>query len=87
MRTTRYQKELPDRAERLLARLEGGRLPAEQLRALRALEVLEAAGTPEAREVLRALAKGAADAALTQEAAAALERLGRRGGTWPGPGR
>jgi hypothetical protein len=49
--------------------------------------VLEAAGTPEAREALRALAKGAADAALRQEAAAALGRLGRRGGTGPEPGR
>jgi hypothetical protein len=69
--------EAKRRAERLLTRLEAGRLPDEHLRALRALEVLEAAGTPAARELLRALAKGAPDAALTQEAAAALGRLGR----------
>jgi hypothetical protein len=42
------------------------------------LEVLEHIGTPEAREVLKALAKDAPDARLTREAKAALERLARR---------
>jgi hypothetical protein len=71
-------REAKRRAERLLARLDAGQLPPEQVRALRAVEALEAAGPPEAREVLRTLAKGAPDTMLTQEAAAALGRLGRR---------
>ena len=44
---------------------------------LRALEVLERIGTPEARQILLSLAKGAPEAALTQEAKASLERLGK----------
>jgi hypothetical protein len=72
--------EAKRRAERLLGPLEAGRQAAEHLRGLRALEVLEAAATPEARELLRALAKGAPDAVLTREAAAALARLGRAPG-------
>ena len=50
--------------------------PAATLRQLRALVALERIGTEEARTVLRGLAAGAADARLTQEAAAALRRLG-----------
>jgi WD40 repeat protein len=42
---------------------------------LRALEVLEQIGTPMAREVLRTLAGGLAEAELTQQARAALARL------------
>ena len=52
--------------------------PADQLRSLRALEVLEWVGTPEARDVLARLAEGALEARLTQEAKASLERLARR---------
>jgi WD40 repeat protein len=48
------------------------------LRQLRALEVLERAGIREARQVLRSLAAGAAEARLTQEARAALQRLARQ---------
>src|SRR5262249_54099418 len=47
----------------------------EQLRQLRAVEVLEKAGGAEARELLRRLAVGAPAARLTREARAALERL------------
>jgi hypothetical protein len=43
---------------------------------LRALEVLELAGTAEARRLLRRLADGDGDAALRQEAKASLDRLG-----------
>jgi hypothetical protein len=50
----------------------------DQLRNLRTLEVLELAGTPEARQVLQKLADGAPEARLTREAKAALQRLGRR---------
>jgi hypothetical protein len=51
---------------------------AERLRVVRAVEVLEHAGTGEARRVLGALARGAPEFRLAQEAAASLERLARR---------
>jgi hypothetical protein len=40
--------------------------------------VLEQIGTPEAREVLRTLARGASGSRLTREASASLERLARQ---------
>ncbi len=49
----------------------------ERLRMLRAIEVLELAGTKEARDVLDTLAAGAEGAQLTGEARAALKRLQR----------
>ena len=45
-------------------------LPTEQVRALRAVEVLERAGTPQARQVLQRLAAGTAEARLTRAARA-----------------
>jgi RNA polymerase sigma factor (sigma-70 family) len=65
--------EVRRRVERLLERLDG----AEQRRRARALEVLENIGSPESRRVLSALARGAPDAYLTQEAQTSLDRLGR----------
>jgi hypothetical protein len=59
-----------------LAREIGGPSP-DRLRLQRALEILERAGTAEARELLEALAKGAPGAWLTTEAGAALNRLER----------
>jgi HEAT repeat protein len=50
----------------------------EQLRRLRAVEILELLGTPEARKLLQRLADGAPKARLTQEAKASLERLAQR---------
>jgi hypothetical protein len=47
----------------------------ERVQALRAVEVLEWIGTPEARKVLEALATGAPAARLTREARASLGRL------------
>jgi RNA polymerase sigma factor (sigma-70 family) len=47
----------------------------ERLRAGRAVEALELAGTPEARQVLESLARGVPGARRTREAQAALERL------------
>jgi hypothetical protein len=45
---------------------------------LRAVAVLEAAGTAEARAVPAALAKGAPESRLTPDARASLERLTRQ---------
>src|SRR5262249_56665812 len=56
------------RAEKLLRKLLSQPLPAEELRRLRAVEALEYAGTPAARGLLDALARGAPDARLTREA-------------------
>jgi len=49
--------------------------PPGELRALRAAEVLEWIVTKQARTLLLELAKGAPDARLTREAAAACQRL------------
>jgi hypothetical protein len=51
---------------------------ADELRDVRAVEALEHAGMPEARRLLETLARGAAEARLTQEARASLRRLERR---------
>jgi WD40 repeat protein len=68
------------RLEELIDRLKGGPVGGEWLRGTRAVAVLERIGTPEARELLQALARGAPDVALTQDAAAALRRLDKRKG-------
>jgi hypothetical protein len=66
--------EVRRRADQLLRLLDKEFNP---LRRSRCLEVLEHAGTPEARRLLAALARGAPHAALTTEARAALDRLGQ----------
>jgi hypothetical protein len=53
---------------------------AEQLRELRAVEVLERVGSKEARTLLTRLAEGAPEARLTQEAKEALKRLANQRG-------
>jgi hypothetical protein len=70
--------EMRRRVERLLGKLEYQRPPVERLRTLRALEVLEYVGTPEAQNVLHRLAEGAAWAWLTHEAKASSDRLAKR---------
>jgi RNA polymerase sigma factor (sigma-70 family) len=76
--------EVPDegreRAERIVETLMAS---LEWLRAVRAVAALEYGASPEARQVLEALAKGAADALLTREARAAQERLKGRSPDWP----
>jgi RNA polymerase sigma factor (sigma-70 family) len=67
--------ELKRGVEQLLARQR--QMTPAQLPELRRLELLEWLDTPEARELLRQLAKGNPDARLTKEADAALRRLGR----------
>jgi WD40 repeat protein len=66
------------RAEKLLRELGESQLPPDQLRALRALEVLERIASPPARQLLEAVARGDGAALLTLEARAALARLRHR---------
>jgi WD40 repeat protein len=70
--------EVRRRLEVLRDKLEGAAPPTPLLRALRAVEVLERIGTPEARQLLEALAAGAAGHRLTTEAAASVQRLKQR---------
>jgi hypothetical protein len=70
--------EVRKRVLAFLGRFEPAPLWPERLRQLRGVELLEGMATPGAREVLAELAKGSAEAPLSGEAAAALERLRRR---------
>jgi hypothetical protein len=74
--------EVRRRAQRLLQRLRttAERPPSPELVCLRAVEALEANGTPEARKALAGLAAGPASSPLTAEAKAALLRLAKRPG-------
>jgi hypothetical protein len=65
------------RIEPMLAELDAKPSSGKALRSLRAVRVLEYAGTVEARRLLRELAGGAEGAALTRQAQAALTRLNR----------
>jgi hypothetical protein len=65
------------RIRALLEQLDNDRWPGMSLQSWRAVAVLERIGGAEARKVLTALAEGDPDARLTQEAAAALDRLRR----------
>jgi RNA polymerase sigma factor (sigma-70 family) len=69
--------DLRQRLERLLDNLSGPVRLAGQVRDLRAVELLELLGSPEARQLLQALAGGAPEARLTREARGALRRLTR----------
>jgi RNA polymerase sigma factor (sigma-70 family) len=62
------------RIESLLQQLDPVRAP-ERLRSLRAIEVLEHIGSPEAHRLLERLASGTTDARPTREACASLARL------------
>jgi RNA polymerase sigma factor (sigma-70 family) len=66
--------EVRKRLDELLGRLV--KPTGETLRALRAVEVLEQIGTPDARAVLTTLAGGPDGARLTRDAAGALRRMG-----------
>jgi RNA polymerase sigma factor (sigma-70 family) len=69
--------ELRRRIEQLLERLEA--VPSGAwLQTLRALELLEHLGTPNAKRLLRSLAAGAPGAGVTEEAKAVLPRLQQR---------
>ncbi len=73
--TSRPSLETKRRAESLLEKLIAGTLTADQVRLVRAVEVLERLGTPEARQVLQTLANGADGALPTRQAQAVLDRL------------
>jgi RNA polymerase sigma factor (sigma-70 family) len=75
-RTADLPLETRQRLDRLIQRL--GRLSAQRLQGLRALTVLEQVGTPQARGVLEALARGPAGVRLTADARAVLKRLDGR---------
>ena len=69
--------EVARRIEDLLKLLQDGIVSPDRLRQLRALEVLERIGNPDAKKLLQSLTRGVPEAALTREAAAALRRLSR----------
>jgi hypothetical protein len=74
--------EMRRRAESLLASLIcQPEMTPDALRQLRAIQVLEQIGSPEARRVLEALAQGAPAAPATRDAIAALARLSSRAGS------
>jgi hypothetical protein len=83
---TRLRRELEGRpslevrlrVERLLEMREAAGRSPERFRIPRALQVLEHAGTQDARQLLERLSRGAAETRLTQEARAALARLARQ---------
>jgi WD40 repeat protein len=70
--------ETSRRIQLLLLKIGPYTVPAEWLRTLRSLQVLENLDTPEARQVLHRLAQGPTEASLTREARAVLQRVDRR---------
>lgn len=60
------------RIEAILSQIETPFPSGERLRAYRGIEILERIDTPEAKELLKKLSRGAPEAALTREAKAAL---------------
>jgi WD40 repeat protein len=70
--------EVRKRAQEFLDQFDPATLKPDRLREMRAIEVLEGTGMPAARDLLSELAKGAAEAALSRDASAAVERMRRR---------
>jgi hypothetical protein len=70
--------DLRQRVEQLLTKIQYGILSGEELRAWRAMEVLEHLGSAEAKQVLEKLARGAPGHRITEEAKASLARLTER---------
>jgi WD40 repeat protein len=70
--------ELRQRLEKLVRQVAGSVSQPEHLRGIRAVEVLENIGTPEAKTLVWKCAEGAPDAPLTHHAKNALERWGKR---------
>lgn len=70
--------DLEQRIEPLLNKVYRPVSEPSTLQALRGIEVLELIGTPQARQVLDALARGATEARVTREALASLQRVERK---------
>ncbi len=72
--------EMRRRVEELLKEIARNKLEpsAQQLRPVRAAEVLEHIGTPEAKEIVDRLAQGAPGLRLTEEAKGSLERMKKK---------
>jgi len=70
--------EMKQRVEKLLDRLKKRKTASEWIRQVRAIQVLEHAGTLEAHQLLQSLADGEPRAWLTREAKASLLRLARQ---------
>ncbi len=81
---SRPTPEVRRRVERLLETIAGPVTFPDRLQALRAIEVLEHMATPEAKQILASLSRGAAAAQLTLEANASLWRLNKRTGSMVG---
>jgi WD40 repeat protein len=79
----RPSPEMRRLVQELLAKLQTRPLQPEEVRGLRAIDVLEHIGTEEARQLLKQLAQGAPAAFLTEAAEASLERLAPRRSTKP----
>jgi RNA polymerase sigma factor (sigma-70 family) len=75
--------ELRRRLDHLLEKLQSPVTAPDRLQQLRAVEVLESIGSPEARHLLQALTEGAPEARLTREAKAALARMAKRAAAVP----
>jgi DNA-binding beta-propeller fold protein YncE len=74
----KVSSEVRKRLEKLLEPWEKRPASPEELRVVRALQVLEQVGSVEARAVLRRMADGAPGSWLTVQAQLAVKRLGRR---------
>lgn len=75
---SRPSVEVAQRLEVLLSSIEAPTLDADAVRALRSLEVLERAATPEARTALEELTTGVTGSKLRRRARAAVARLSER---------
>ncbi len=75
--------ETRKRVEELLDTLTASSLSGDQVRLVRAVEVLDRLSTAEARQILETLAKGAPGALPTREAQAVLDRLAKRPASRP----
>jgi len=73
--------EVQQRVEKLLEKMERPDLPPDRVQALRGIEVLERIDTPESRQLLEKLAKGASGVRVTEEAKFVLARQARRAGS------
>lgn len=74
---TKPSLDLRQRVDNLLAKVTTFQVPADVLHGMRAIEVLERVGTPEAKQVVEGLTKGAPGARLTQDAEAAMKRFAK----------